>query len=140
MVNAVTRAPSIGARIPSYCQTLPRLPESVKPARRLVASSLQSWQLNDVEDAARYIVTELVANAVLHAQMPWVRLEVSRMGAQVVRIAVIDRSPDVPKASTAGPDDEHGRGLAIVSAMSAKWGVVPLRWGKRVYADVTCGQ
>lgn len=126
--------------VPSYSETLPRLPESVQPTQRLVSSALHTWHLEDGEDAARHVVAELVANAVCHAQMSSVRVTVSRTGERTVRIAVVDRSHDLPHIRHAGPDEEHGRGLAIVTALSTAWGVTPLRWGKRVWADVRCGQ
>ncbi|MYW05524.1 ATP-binding protein [Streptomyces sp. SID3343] len=54
-----------------------------------------------------------------------------------MRVSVVDRSPAVPLVRDAGPRCEDGRGLALVHAMSAgRWGVEPLRVGKRVWADV----
>lgn len=138
MVNVVTEASSVG--VPSYSETLPRLPESVRPAQRLVSSALHTWHLEDGEADAWHVVAELMANAVLHAQMSSVRVTVSRTDERTVRVAVIDRSHVLPTARQAAPDDEHGRGLAIVAALSADWGVTPLRWGKRVWADVRCGR
>ena len=71
---------------------------------------------------ASLLVSELVANAVLHggsqaeldAQMPEGRL----------RVAVTDDNPNLPKVGDS-PDftAETGRGLILVSALADRWGV-----------------
>lgn len=32
---------------------------------------------------------------------------------------------------------ERGRGLAVISALSCRWGTEQLDWGKRVWAELT---
>ncbi|WP_343070582.1 ATP-binding protein [Streptomyces bathyalis] len=125
--------------VPSYSETLPRVPESVAKARRLVSSSLRVWHLEGAEDTARLVVSELVTNTVAHTRLDCVRVTISRVDEHLVRVAVTDRSQNMPEGREAGLDDESGRGLALVDALSTDWGVDPLRWGKRVWADVKCG-
>ncbi|WP_329018382.1 ATP-binding protein [Streptomyces sp. NBC_00690] len=122
---------------PAYSQSLRRAPESVRAARRLVSSALRAWGLEELEDAAWVVVSELMSNAVVHARLRTVRVTVTRLDECVVRVAVVDRSRQVPRSKTADVDDESGRGLAMVAALSCgRWGVDPLRWGKRVWADL----
>lgn len=132
--GATTRPSAIGA--PAYTQSFPREGESAALARRLVTAALDTWHLPELADIATLVVTELVANAVNHARGSTIRVTVTRVTDRVVRIAVVDKDRNEPQMRAAGPDDERGRGLAIVDAMSARWGVDLLRWGKRVWADV----
>lgn len=85
------------------------------------------------------VVSELFTNTVAHARMDRVRVTVSRVDEHVVRVSVIDCSHAKPQVREARADDESGRGLALVDALSTDWGVDPLRWGKRVWAEVKCG-
>ncbi|WP_416969044.1 ATP-binding protein [Streptomyces sp. 4F14] len=106
--------------------------EGFAEARDFTHRTLDDWELEhrlDVDDAVA-VVTELAANAVLHA-LPHadtcdvrVRLTLRRTH---LMCAVTDRSDDVPVyPHTADPLVEHGRGLRIVEALSQHWG-----WTKR---------
>lgn len=120
---------------PYYSVTLPRAPESARRARLLVTAALGRWGLEEFEDAACLVTTELVANAAAHARMDSLLVRVERIGPSSVRVAVVDRSTALPCARAAGPDEESGRGLQLVDALSGgHWGTDPLRWGKRVWA------
>ncbi|MFJ1787296.1 ATP-binding protein [Streptomyces anulatus] len=124
--------------MPAYTETLPRAADSVHRARRLVHRALDVWGLTDVQDDAGLVVSELLTNAVLHAHRgDSVRVTVTRLGEGRVRVAVVDLSRDRPAACAAGDDQESGRGLDIVDALSGgQWGVDPLPWGKRVWATL----
>ncbi|MFG3406496.1 hypothetical protein [Streptomyces sp. NPDC048142] len=67
--------------MPAYTETLPRAAASAHCARRLGRLALDVWGFPDVQDAAELVVSELVANAVLHAQRDSVRVTVTRLGA-----------------------------------------------------------
>lgn len=125
-------------RMPAYAETLPRGAVSAPRARRLVRLALDVWGLPGVQDAAELVVSELVTNAVLHAQSDRVRVSVTRLGAEQVRVAVVDLSKDRPAVRAAGEEQESGRGLGIVEALSGgRWGVDPLPCGKRVWATLS---
>ncbi|MFI2312568.1 hypothetical protein AMK17_19590 [Streptomyces sp. CB00072] len=125
-------------RMPAYTETLPRVVGSVRRARRLVHLALDVWGLADVQGAAELVVSELLTNAVLHARRgDSVRVTVTRLEGGRVRVAVVDLSKDWPAPRDAGGDEESGRGLGIVEALSGgRWGVDPLPWGKRVWASL----
>ncbi|MFE7482457.1 ATP-binding protein [Streptomyces sp. NPDC057552] len=123
--------------LPAYSATLPSTPEAVGDARRLVASALGAWGVGDARDAAELVVSELMANAVLHVARGAVRVTVALLGDRRVRVAVADRSRTCPAPCAAGRDQESGRGLEIVEALSGgRWGVDLLPQGKRVWATL----
>lgn len=81
------------------------------------------------------VVDELVSNAVVHARGASIRLAFQRLPDGVlVEVADGDRNPPVPRA--AAELDGSGRGLAIVEALSARWGWRPEADGKVVFAVV----
>jgi anti-sigma regulatory factor (Ser/Thr protein kinase) len=121
--------------VPAYCETLPRTETSVAKARRLVSASLRVWSLEAGDATACLVISELVTNAVRHARLAAVLIRVSRVGPRRVRVAVVDLSRTPPTLINAGVNDESGRGLAVVAAVSTAWGVDTLPWGKRVWAD-----
>jgi hypothetical protein len=74
------------------------------------------------------VATELVTNAVAATtKMRWttglppVRVWL-RGGPSVVAVLVWDAAVTMPAPQSARDDDESGRGLAIVAALSARWG------------------
>lgn len=122
---------------PAYSATLARVPESAAVARRLVTSALDAWNLPALRDTATYVVTELVANAAVHARGRSIRVTATRTRECRVRLAVVDfDGANLPTAGAASADDESGRGLAIVAALSETWGVRRMSHRKQVWADV----
>ncbi|WP_254885644.1 ATP-binding protein [Streptomyces sp. NA02950] len=120
----------------TYSKTLPCAPESARRARLLARAACDTWQLAELADQAALVISELMGNAVEHSGSRLVRVTVSRPEPCRVRLTVLDKSRTRPTQRTASPDDEHGRGLAIVEAVSDRWGADPLRWGKRVWAEL----
>ncbi len=108
-------------------------------ARAALRSALNDWGLQTVEEPAVAVLSELVTNAVVHAQTPAGREEIETSfcrGAGGVRIAVDDADETPP--TMRAHDDAGGRGLTLVKAYSARWGVRTRRGiGKSVWAIVT---
>ncbi|MFJ1996691.1 ATP-binding protein [Streptomyces asiaticus] len=121
---------------PGYSETLPREPESAISARRLVRVALTAWRLEELAEVAALIASELVTNAVKHAQSNYIRVTVTRPEASRVRIGVVDKSKRHPVPRESSAEDESGRGLALVAALAEDWGTDPLPWGKRVWAEL----
>lgn len=135
MNASVSSAVGVGA--PAYTETLPREGESAGRARHLVAASLETWHLTELADSAVLVVSELVTNAVQHSRFTSIRVTVTRVTERTVRVAVVDKDrTTLPELRAVGPDAECGRGLAVVDAVALRWGVDPLRWGKRIWADL----
>ncbi|MEU1667945.1 ATP-binding protein [Streptomyces sparsogenes] len=125
---------------PSYSETMVCEAASAIRARRLVQAACTAWALPDLATPAALIVSELVTNAVVHSGCRCLRVTVSRPGPHWVRVAVTDKSPVLPTPRAVEADDENGRGLAIVEAVSDRWGTDRLPWGKRVWAELRVGR
>lgn len=89
-------------------------------------------------DEVVLVASELVGNAVRHtAPGDDGRLRVHwTVTARHVTVSVADASQDPPRRRDAEPTDPDGRGLAIVEALAAEWGVDAAPGGKRVWARV----
>jgi anti-sigma regulatory factor (Ser/Thr protein kinase) len=88
-------------------------------------------------DDAALVLSELVGNAVRHAEGDMLQVRLRRT-ADVLRIAVQDGSTVHPAPRQAAYDDESGRGMLIIEALSQRWGCQPLADGKIVWAEVAC--
>ena len=93
-------------------------------ARRFVASCLHRWGFGHRIDDAELLTSELVTNAVRYAGPP-VLVQVDQAPDGVI-VAVQDPEPALPTPRSAVPDELNGRGLAIVAALAADWGVDPV--------------
>lgn len=113
---------------------LPHEPSSAGIARGHLRTALAGWGTPERVEDAMLLVTELVANAVIHGSAD-VELDVD-VSDSLVCVRVTDRSPVIPRQPSAGT---AGRGLAIVDALSDKWGVEALpspRDGKAVWFEL----
>jgi anti-sigma regulatory factor (Ser/Thr protein kinase) len=90
--------------------------------------------MEDLAGDAAMVVSELVTNAI-RAGASTIELEVGRVGG-LFRITVIDDAEGTPKPAEPDPTAAAGRGLRIVGALSARWGVEPVGAGKRVWAEL----
>lgn len=79
------------------------------------------------------VTDELVSNAVEHTPGPVIEVFLSRT-ADGVLVEVSDSSRIPPAPRDAGDFEDSGRGLAIVDALSVRWGWRPSSRGKTVYA------
>ncbi|WP_405795259.1 ATP-binding protein [Streptomyces sp. NBC_01506] len=123
---------------PGYSQTMPCTARSAGQARSLVRTALAAWGLERLADTGALVVTELVSNSVTHTRTYSIRVTVSRPGETFVRIAVVDNSRTIPALRTPpGDHEETGRGLAIIDALTWRWGTDLLPGGKRVWGELT---
>lgn len=119
--------------------TLEASPRSASDARRWVSEMCRQLDRHDLVECAELGVSELVANAILHARAPYtvrVRGTVSHP-----RIEVLDGSTDPPVPPTpAGSDDlelllTFGRGLSMVAQCALAWGASIEPTGKVVWFE-----
>jgi anti-sigma regulatory factor (Ser/Thr protein kinase) len=94
--------------------------ESVAQARRMAGQQLISWDLDELADDARLVVSELLTNAALHAKPP-IQMRLVRIPGGV-RIEVSDGSREMPLLIRASPDVTTGRGWSLVQALAHEWG------------------
>lgn len=136
-----------------FCSTMPplaALPTVSAAARAFVRTALRAWHLEALTEDAELVVSELVSNAVAASTdahghpvyaggcVPVIRVCLLTDGARVL-VEVCDQAPGVPQVREAAADDESGRGLVLVDAISRKWGWCPAtgRQGKIVWAEVS---
>ncbi|HEU0130523.1 MAG TPA: ATP-binding protein [Mycobacteriales bacterium] len=110
------------------------VPASAADARAFVDRTLGEWGCDELLDAARLLVSELVTNAVLHARTE-IELLLHARGTGV-RIAVRDRSPATPVVRHYEDEAMTGRGLALVEELAAQWGVDAHEDGKTVWFEL----
>lgn len=109
---------------------------AVRSARRRVSSALRrrGWAEGDVE-RAQLAVSELVANAVVHARTAsTVHL---RAGDASLRLEVVDGAPgSVPRPRELDPSRVGGLGLHLVACLARRWGVDRHGAAKSVWCEV----
>ena len=122
-----------------YTDTYEPVEASATRSRHDLKLTLYAWGLEDLVDSACLAITELVANAVRHCRLPGGLIEVTvlRSGESQVRIAVQDSCPSPVSKREVTPDEESGRGLFLVEAVSSSWGSTPLPQGKLVWAEIS---
>jgi anti-sigma regulatory factor (Ser/Thr protein kinase) len=106
-------------------------------ARRMLSTVLAGWGLMELKDEMDLVATELVANAAKHARGDVIRVNIQRTAPRRVRVTVTDKSREQPKLQKVDELAESGRGLVLVQALASAVGVIPLPWGKSVWAEVT---
>jgi anti-sigma regulatory factor (Ser/Thr protein kinase) len=104
-------------------------------ARQAAAEMVSRLHLEPIGDELALVVSELVTNAVRHAEPP-VRLEIQADDDRVT-VAVADGSPGRPVPRDAPDDAEGGRGLPMIDLLAAETGVRPSPPGKTVWAALS---
>jgi anti-sigma regulatory factor (Ser/Thr protein kinase) len=112
-------------------------PKSVRQARAWVVGRLEAIGREDLTDAAELGVSELVTNAILHADPP---ISVRIGGTSThPRVEVHDTSHVPPRVRNMSDDDRLlatvGRGLGIVAMYSTTWGAEVSSQGKVVWFE-----
>ncbi len=121
-----------GGTVRSRRWQLPSEPASIGRARHAVVRTCRAWELGDPGNA-ELVVSELVANAVLHG---WGRVTLRLQDTgEGLRIEVEDSNPTPPVATEGHPGRIGGFGMRIVERL-ADWGWRPSRGGKVVWARV----
>ncbi|MGW2741118.1 ATP-binding protein [Streptomyces sp. NPDC001450] len=126
---------------PTAAFELPALPTAVGTARRVLRDLLTAWGVAEpTRDDAVLVTSELVTNALVHVAGERIVCRV-RGTADRVRLEVEDQNRGAarPVQRQCGPGDQNGRGLLLVDALSADWGVTlaPDRPARIVWADLT---
>jgi anti-sigma regulatory factor (Ser/Thr protein kinase) len=110
--------------------------DSIADARRFVTDAVTRWGYGSRVDDLAVVVSELVTNAVLHAQTD-VTVHVSSDGS-VIRVAVEDGHRAPPAVVTAPSDRISGRGLFLVDTLADRWGTETAGAnGKIVWAELS---
>jgi anti-anti-sigma regulatory factor len=133
---AVAKKPVVPRR---FAARLWGTPAAAAAAREIVSRACAGWQLPHLVDDAQVVVTELVSNAVRHAEGD-LRLLVL-LGDRLLHLSVADSSEKQPHLILPDPDTgEGGRGLLLIDAIAAAWGSSPTPDGKVVWATLRTGR
>jgi anti-sigma regulatory factor (Ser/Thr protein kinase) len=113
--------------LPAHCYrlTAPNAEITPKVARDMVVSLLTATDHGLLVETARLLVSEVVTNVFRHAAATLLTIEATVTGTSLL-VRVTDKDPrHAPPEQRSFPDAaaEHGRGIALVNALAARWGV-----------------
>ena len=111
---------------------VPADPAVVAEARARTARQLAIWGLEDITFTTELLVSELVTNAIRHAQDP-IQLRIILDGD--LSCEVFDGSSSAPQLRRADRYDEGGRGLMLVAQLADRWGTRHTSSGKIIWAQ-----
>jgi anti-sigma regulatory factor (Ser/Thr protein kinase) len=123
---------------PTYGFTVAAAVDAVPAARRQVVSLAQALGLplsDQTLETVELLASEVIANAVLYTDAPC-DVSVTRADERL-RVEVTDTDASLPSTVEAGPNDERGRGLLLVSALADAWGTQPEPPGKTTWFEIT---
>lgn len=109
--------------------------DSPGEARRKVVMALRERGCGEVlvQDAA-LVVSELAANAVVHARSSfWVSITLC---ASTLRVDVADGGPIAPGPASQDWVPRQGRGLGLIDALCTRWGTHASTKGKVVWGEL----
>ncbi len=141
MISQMPDSAGVDAQPPAYDVEL-CLPEdygSPARARDFTATTLSQWGYRGRHDDVILIVSELVANALVHGHgAPVLRLRATP-GPDAdqwvgIRVEVGDDSPVMPAVRLPGP--VGGLGLRLVERLAAGWGATHRDGGKVVWCEL----
>ncbi|WP_327403224.1 ATP-binding protein [Streptomyces sp. NBC_01288] len=116
---------------------IPKNRSHVPVARQHVRKTLAGWGITDeLADAVTLLANEPVTNAVTHCKVSHsqIKVELTLTGAELVlEVSDPDRNR-LPRPHDSTPDEEGGRGLALVAALADDWGCRQEPYAKCVWA------
>ena len=125
-------APTRPTELPGYRVRLTTGPAAAAEARRQVRAAIYAWDIPVDQDVAILLTSELVTNAIGHEVTGIITLAITCSCGQL-RVDVHDTSRALPTLIDAPVDAETGRGLMLVTTLSAEWGFYRTPAGKAVY-------
>ncbi|MET7567046.1 ATP-binding protein [Streptomyces sp. NPDC005492] len=116
---------------------IPKKRSHVPAARQRLRKTLADWGIPaELADSVTLLANELVTNAVTHCRIPYAEIEVAlTLDEPELVLQVSDPDRDrLPQPHDSTPDEEGGRGLALVAALADDWGCRQEPYAKCVWA------
>jgi anti-sigma regulatory factor (Ser/Thr protein kinase) len=113
---------------------VPSDPSAVAQTRKDVVAQLERWGLSDAVFVTELVVSELVTNAIRHAEPP-VQLRLIHDTTLICEVS--DGGSTAPHLRRARTYDEGGRGLLLVAQLTERWGTRQSATGKTIWAEQT---
>ncbi|MFL6112621.1 MAG: ATP-binding protein [Catenulispora sp.] len=114
--------------------------EMVPPVRHHVRAALEFRYDEVTVDTAELVVAELLSNSIKHtAAGEVIRLRIEPRPGGLLHIEATDTNPNPPDYLVAGDDDESGRGLFLIRAVSTNYGWRPRSGGKTLWVHLADG-
>ncbi|MFG2357445.1 SpoIIE family protein phosphatase [Streptomyces sp. NPDC048521] len=107
-------------------------PAAVAVARQKAAEQLTAWGREDALFVTELVISELVTNAIRHAQGP---IQLRLINSDSLTCEVSDASNTAPHLRRARTFDEGGRGLLLVAQLTQRWGTRQSASGKTIWAE-----
>ncbi|MEV0556063.1 SpoIIE family protein phosphatase [Streptomyces sp. NPDC050597] len=107
-------------------------PSAVSEVRKNALRRLADWGLSDAAFVTELVVSELVTNAIRHAEPP---IQLRLIHDRTLICEVSDASSTAPHMRRARTYDEGGRGLLLVAQLTQRWGTRPTPTGKTIWAE-----
>ncbi|KMS73548.1 PAS/PAC sensor protein [Streptomyces viridochromogenes] len=114
---------------------VPSDPSAVAQTRKDALAQLEAWGLEDAAFVTELVVSELVTNAIRHAEPP-IQLRLIHLTHDDSLICeVSDGGNTAPHLRRARSYDEGGRGLLLVAQLTQRWGTRQSAKGKTIWAE-----
>jgi anti-sigma regulatory factor (Ser/Thr protein kinase) len=116
-------------------------PQAVSRLRAVIRDAIQDWDLPLDDDQLHTLLllsTELTTNALRYGDQESITVEIS-VESSLASIRVSDGDAQAAGsvvASSASPEAETGRGLALVTFLATRWSVERTEHGKAVTAEL----
>ncbi|MET9866179.1 ATP-binding SpoIIE family protein phosphatase, partial [Streptomyces sp. NPDC006386] len=111
---------------------VPDDPSAVAQTRKDVVAQLERWGLSDAVFVTELVVSELVTNAIRHAEPP---IQLRLIHDSTLICEVSDGGNTAPHLRRARSYDEGGRGLLLVAQLTERWGTRQGATGKTIWAE-----
>lgn len=113
-------------------------PERIAEARRYLRELLHDWASADQVDSAVLLLSEMLANVLVHTDADALLLAelTGEAPARLLRVEVTDAGDDLPHRRRPGELASSGRGLMLIELLADTWGVKPRGEGKSIWFEL----
>lgn len=114
-------------------------PDHLADTREQLRALLHDWSDEEQVDSAVLMVSEMVANVLVHTDGDAaVSAETAgEPGGRRLRVEVADASDELPHRRKPGELASSGRGLLLMEVLADRWGVDPSGDGKTIWFELT---